>query len=204
MAGSTIQVAVLQAVGSSRPQEISPDLSTLGQAAAWGTKLPVNGDPDMISLPCTASPTSIATCPATCHLPSSTGAGRRDETAPSGICRVPAGMSQAPFLARQCQGEGTPRREGWVTAGGDRRGWAGGRQGGRDGGSSRGGRGKDRQPAAWPHCSPGLPGGSPTASPAMSIPLQPTRGTAPPAFLHTYKNNCLQPTASRRGEGGAF
>lgn len=49
-----------------------------------------------------------------CHLPPTFfhGAGRRDETAPSGICRVPAGMSQAPFPARQCQGEETPRREG--------------------------------------------------------------------------------------------
>lgn len=183
---------------SPRPQEIPPDLGTPGQAAARGTAAD-RWDPDMTLLPCTASPARTATCPDTCHLPSSRGAGRRDETAPSGVCRAPAGMSQAPFPARQCQGEGTPRRESWATAGGDRRGWAGGRQGGRDGGSSRGGRGKDRQPAAWPHCPAGPPGVSPTASPAVSAPLQTPRGTPPPAFSHTRKNDCkgLHPGAGR-------
>lgn len=200
MAGSTTHFAGLQAVGSPRPQEIPSDFGTPGQAAAWGTELPIAGDPDMTSLPCTASPASTATCPDTCHLPSSTGAGRRDETAPSGICQVPAGMSQAPFPARQCQGEGTPRRESWVRAGGDRRGWAGGRQGGRDGGSSRGGRGKDRQPAAWPHCPTGLRGASPTASqtvqPRSSLPGAPHR-RPPPANARTTVCNGLHPGAGR-------
>lgn len=110
-------------------------------------------------------------------------------------------MSQAPFPARQCQGEGTPRRESWATAGGDRRGWAGGRQGGRDSGSSRGGRGKDRQPAAWPHCPPALPGASPTASPQCqprcSLPGAPHRRPSPTRKERLSATSCI----SARGGG---
>lgn len=113
-------------------------------------------------------------------------------------------MSQAPFPARQCQGEGTPRRESWATAGGDRRGWAGGRQGGRDSGSSRGGRGKDRQPAAWPHCPPALPGVSPHRLSAVSAPLQPPRGTPPPAFPHTQGTTVCDQLHLGAGRGEHF
>lgn len=79
------------------------------------------GDPDTAPLPRIASLQH-----ATYLLP--WAQGRQDEAAASSICQGPAGMSQAPLPARQCQGEGTPLRESRATVRGDRR-----RAGGRDG-----------------------------------------------------------------------
>lgn len=89
-------------------------------------------------------------------------------------------MSQTPFQARQCRGEGTLLWESRATVRGDRHG-EGGREGWRQQPRPAGLGRDDTQQAAWPHFPPGLLGASPIAFPAASAPSQPPQGTLPAA-----------------------